>query len=122
MNLSFMGNFQFKFNESVRSNEFGVSGGLSFPKFFPLPYTMFPGAVPRTDVSVSYNYQDRPEYTRNIISTSYGYSGSVKNRFFYQAYPLQMNIVRLFNLDSDFYDSLAADPFLRNAYQNHFDR
>ena len=121
LNLSFMGNFQFKFNDSVRSNEFGVSGGLSFPKFFPLPYSLFTGAIPRTDVNLSYNYQDRPEYTRYIISTSYGYSGNVSNKFFYQAYPLQMNIVRLFNLDPDFYDSLAADPFLKNAYQNHFD-
>jgi outer membrane protein assembly factor BamA len=116
-----MGNFQFKFNDSVRSNEFGVSGGLSFPKFFPLPYSLFTGAIPRTDVNLSYNYQDRPEYTRYIISTSYGYSGNVSNKFFYQAYPLQMNIVRLFNLDPDFYNSLAADPFLKNAYQNHFD-
>ena len=121
LNLSFMGNFQFKFNDAVRSNEFGVSGGLSFPKFFPLPYSMFTGAVPRTDVNVSYNYQDRPEYTRNIISTSYGYSGNVRNRFFYQAYPLQMNIVKLSDLDEGFYDSLADDPFLKNAYQNHFD-
>ena len=121
LNLSFMGNFQFKFNDSVRSNEFGVSGGLSFPKFFPLPYRLFTGAVPRTDVNISYNYQNRPEYTRNIISTQYGYSGNVKNRFFYQAYPLQMNVVRLFDLDPDFYDSLADDPFLRNAYQDHFD-
>ena len=121
LNLSFMGNFQFKFNDSVRSNEFGVSGGLSFPKFFPLPYSLFTGAIPRTDVNLSYNYQDRPEYTRYIISTSYGYSGNVSNKFFYQAYHLQMNIVRLFNLDPDFYNSLAADPFLKNAYQNHFD-
>ena len=121
LNLSFMGNFQFKFNDSVRSNEFGVSGGLSFPKLFPLPYSLFTGAIPRTDVNLSYNYQDRPEYTRYIISTSYGYSGNVSNKFFYQAYPLQMNIVRLFNLDPDFYNSLAADPFLKNAYQNHFD-
>ena len=121
LNLSFMGNFQFKFNDAVRSNEFGVSGGLSFPKFFPLPYSMFTGAVPRTDVNISYNYQDRPEYTRNIISTSYGYSGNVRNRFFYQAYPLQMNIVKLSDLDEGFYDSLAEDPFLKNAYQNHFD-
>jgi outer membrane protein assembly factor BamA len=121
LNLSFMGNFQFKFNDSVRSNEFGVSGGLSFPKFFPLPYRFFTGAVPRTDVNISYNYQNRPEYTRNIISTSYGYSGNVRNRFFYQAYPLQMNVVRLFDLDPDFYESLADDPFLKNAYQDHFD-
>jgi outer membrane protein assembly factor BamA len=121
LNLSFMGNFQFKFNDDVRSNEFGVSAGLSFPKFFPLSYRHFRGAVPKTDVNVSYNYQSRPEYTRNILSTSYGYSGSVKNRFFYQAYPLQLNIVRLFDLDKDFYNTLVNDPFLRNAYQDHFD-
>ncbi len=121
LNLSFMGNFQFKFNDAVRSNEFGVGAGLSFPRFFPLPYRYFKGAVPRTDINLSYNYQDRPEYTRNIISTSYGYTGSLKGKFFYQAYPLQMNIVRLMNLDPDFYNTLANDPFLRNAYQDHFD-
>ena len=121
LNLSFMGNFQFMLRDAVRSNEFGVSGSLSFPKFFPLPYRYFKGAVPRTDVNLTYNYQDRPEYTRNIIATSYGYNGSVGNKFYYQAYPLQLNIVRLFNLDPDFYEDLADDPFLRNAYQNHFD-
>ena len=121
LNLSFMGNFQSNFNDSVRSNEFGMSGGLSFPKFFPLPYSLFTGAIPRTDVNLSYNYQERPEYTRNIISTSYGYSGNVKNHFFYQAYPLQMNVVRLFDIDPDFYESLSDDPFLRYAYQDHFD-
>ena len=121
LNLSFMGNFQFKFNNSIRSNEFGVSASLSFPKFFPLPYRFFNGAVPRTDVKFSYNYQSRPEYTRNIISTQYGYNGDLDNRFFYQAYPLQLSIVRLFDLDNTFYNSLVNDPFLRNAYQNHFD-
>ena len=121
LNLSFMGNFQFKFNEDVRSNEFGVSGSLSLPKFLLLPYRYFEGAIPRTDFNASYNYQSRPEYTRNIISTSYGYNGNVKNRFYYQIYPMQLNVVKLFNLDEDFYKTLANDPFLRNAYQNHFD-
>lgn len=121
LNLGFMGNFQFKFNDKVRSTEFGVSAGLSFPKFFPLPYRYFKEAVPRTDINVSYNYQDRPEYTRNIISTSYGYLGNVKSRFFYQVYPVQMNIVNLFKIDPGFHETLANDPFLKNAYQNHFD-
>lgn len=121
LNLSFMGNFQFKFNDDIRSNEFGVGAGLSFPRFFPLPYKYFKGSVPRTDINISYNYQDRPEYTRNIISTSYGYTGSLKGKFFYQAYPIQMNIVHLVNLDPNFYNTLANDPFLRNAYQDHFD-
>ncbi len=121
LNLSFMGNFQFKFNDDVRSNEFGVSAGLSLPRFFPLPYKYFTGAIPRTDINFSYNYQNRPEYTRNILSTSFGYTGNVQNQFFYQVYPLQLNVVRLFDLDSDFYSTLANDPFLRNAYQDHFD-
>ena len=121
LNLSFMGNFQFKFNDDVHSNEFGVSGSLSLPKFLFLPYRYFKGAIPRTDFNASYNYQNRPEYTRNISSTSYGYNGNVDNRFYYQIYPVQLNIVKLFNLDEDFYKTLANDPFLRNAYQNHFD-
>ena len=121
LNLSFMGNFQFKFNDSVRSNEFGVSGSLSLPKFLFLPYRYFKGTIPRTDFKLSYNYQDRPEYTRNIISTSYGYNGNINNRFFYQVYPVQLNVVKLFDIDEDFYKTLANDPFLKNAYQNHFD-
>ena len=121
LNLSFMGNFQFKFNDDIRSNEFGVSAGLSFPRFLLLPYSLFPGAIPRTDFNISYNYQSRPEYTRNIIATSYGYNGNIGGRFFYQIYPVQLNIVRLFNLDQSFYNTLARDPFMRNAYQDHFD-
>lgn len=121
LNLSFIGNFQHKFKSTIRSNEFGVSASLSFPNFFPLPYRYFKGAIPRTDVSMSYNYQSRPEYTRNIISTSYGYNGNIRNRFFYQVYPLQLNIVQLSKLDADFIDNLEKDPFLYNAYQNHFD-
>lgn len=122
LNLGFMGNFQFKFKEAnVRSNEFGVNTGLSFPKFLGLPYRIFTGPVmPRTDVNLSYNYQSRPEYTRHIISGSYGYNVSYKN-FFFQAYPLQLSIVRLTDLDSDFYKALANDPYMRNSYSNHFD-
>ena len=122
LNLSFMGNFQFMYNNSsIKSNEFGVSGSLSLPRFFPLSYSHFKAAIPRTDINVSYNFQHRPEYRRNIISTSYGYNGNIDNRFYYQAYPIQLNIVRLLDLDPDFYNSLANDPFLKDAYQDHFD-
>ena len=121
LNLSFMGNFQFRPNDETRSTEFGVSAGLSFPKFLFLPYRLFKGAVPRTEVNVSYNYQNRPEYTRNIISTALGYTGNIRGRLFYQFYPLQLNIVRLFNLDPDFYNGIKNDPFMRNSYQDHFD-
>lgn len=122
LNLSFMGNFQFKFrNSDVHSTEFGVSAGLSLPEFLGLPSRIFVGPnVPRTDINLSYNYQNRPEYQRNIISASYGYSASFK-KFFYQIYPLNVSVVRLNKLDEEFYNALASDPFMRNSYTNHFD-
>ena len=121
LNLSFMGNFQFKFYDPIRSNEFGVSAGLSFPKFLGLPYSVFTGPnIPRTEINTSYNYQDRPEYTRNLFSTSFGYSG-VFRKMNYQLYPLQLNIVQLSHMDEDFYETLSRNPFMRYAYQNHFD-
>lgn len=124
LNLGFLGNFQFKYDDrSVKSNEFGVSAGLSFPEFLGLPNSIFHGpSLPRTEINASYNYQNRPEYTRNTISTSYGYSGSLRNgKFFYQFYPIQAKIVRLTNLDPNFYTTLSGNPFMRDAYQNHFD-
>ena len=124
LNLGFLGNFQFKYDDrSVKSNEFGVSAGLSFPEFLGLPNSIFHGpSVPRTEINASYNYQNRPEYTRNMISTSFGYSGSLrKGKFYYQFYPIQAKIVRLSNLDQNFYTTLSGNPFLRDAYQNHFD-
>lgn len=124
LNLGFLGNFQFKYDDrSVKSNEFGVSAGLSFPEFLGLPNSIFHGpSLPRTEINASYNYQNRPEYTRNMISTSYGYSGSLRNgKFFYQSYPIQAKIVRLTNLDPNFYTTLSGNPFMRDAYQNHFD-
>lgn len=79
LNLSFTGNFQFKPNSSTRSTELGVSAGIKFPKFIFVPVQRFKKAVPSTEIKASYNYQNRPEYTRNIISYSFGYSGSYKN-------------------------------------------
>ena len=42
-------------------------------------------------------------------------------RFFYQFYPLQLNAVRLYNLDEAFYRTLESNPFMRYTYQDHFD-
>lgn len=124
LDIGFLGNFQFKYNDrSVRSNEFGVSASISFPEFLGLSNSRFKGPqIPRTEISASYNYQNRPEYTRNMISTSFGYTGTLfDKKFSYQLYPVQAKIVRLYNLDPDFYNTLASNPIMRNAYQNHFD-
>lgn len=119
LNLGFMGNFQFKFNDPVKSTELGVSAGISTPNFLLLPDKIFKYSVPRTDINLSYNYQNRPEFTRNLISLNYGYNWS-SGRFFYRVNPMQLNIVKLNNISPDFFENLT-DPFLKNSYKNHFD-
>ena len=52
LNLAFMGNFQRKFKSNIRSDEFGVTAGLSLPRFLGLPYEYFKGPnVPRTEIN-----------------------------------------------------------------------
>lgn len=122
LNLSFMGNFQFKPNDPTRSNEFGVSAGLSLPRLLGRSNRFVKGSdIPRTEINASYNYQNRPEYTRNIISTSFGYSGIYQNRLTYQFYPLQISIVHLDDMNESFYETLSRNPFMKYAYQDHFD-
>lgn len=122
LSLGFLGNFQFRPSDNVRSTEFGVSAGLTLPRFLGMPNSSFKGAfIPRTEIKTSYNYQDRPEYTRNIVSASYGYTGRFYRHFFYQFFPLQVNVVGMHDIDPEFYKSLENNPFMRYTYQNHFD-
>lgn len=120
LTLGFMGNFQYKLNEPISSSEFGISTSLSIPSFLLVPDSLFRWAPPRTDINVSYNYQNRDEFTRNLISFSYGYNWGSHDKFFFTVTPLQLNVIKLFNLNPLFYESLN-DPFLRNSYRNHFD-
>ena len=122
LNLGFMGNFQFMLDQSTRANEFGVSVGLTFPKFLGIPYNDRDVNLPNTELNASYNYQGRPEYTRSIISTSLGYSGTARGkRFSYQFYPLQFNMVRLYNITPEFSATMDKNPIMRYSYQDHFD-
>jgi len=119
--VSFMGDFQFKPHSDVHSTELGVSTSLSVPNFLLAPDRWFQNAVvPRTEFISSYSYQKRPEYTRNILSASYGYTWNAYGKWFFKANLLQANIVKLYNLDTAFYKNLN-DPFLRNSYKDHFD-
>ncbi len=118
--LGFMGNFQFKLKDPARSSELGVSSSLSIPDFLLLPDKIFTTTIPRTDISISYNYQNRPEFTRNLLSLNYGYNWKMGDRFFYKVNPIQLSVIRLSNLSPLFYQNLS-DPFLKNAYKNNFD-
>ncbi len=121
-NLGLKGNFQFKTKDKIRSTEFSVSSSLRIPKLIGLPNSLFRGPnLPHTDLTLGFSYQDRPEYKRMMISTSFGYTGNFRRNFTYQFFPFQANIVRLGNISESFAERLVADLFLLNAYSDHFD-
>jgi Outer membrane protein/protective antigen OMA87 len=121
LNLGLMGNFQFKLNDPVRSTEAGGAASISFPTLlFPVPQRWFSSYSPVTEVGMSYSYQQRPEFTRNIVSANFGYQWRARGRFYFRLNPIQLNIVSLYAVDSTFYKGLN-DPFLINSYQDHFD-
>ncbi len=124
LNIGLKGIFQFNPDEDVKSTEFGATVGISFPKLLGLDNAMIQGPVlPRTDISAAFNYQNRPEYRMSSISAAFGYSGSLGNRrVFYQLYPFQANVVRVFDISETFYNSVVAqNPYMLNIYQDHFD-
>lgn len=121
LNLAFSGNFQFGVKDPARSTEFGASANISLPKFLFFPETVFKRVIPRTDFTLAYNYQQRPEYTRNMITAGYGYSwNSASKRWAFQINPARVNIVKMSNLTPSFYE-MIKDPFVKDSYIDHFD-
>lgn len=121
-NLAFSGDFQYRLSDETKAIEYGISAGLSLPKFLGLPYTAFKGPrIPRTEINAAYNYQERPEYNRAVVSAAFGYSGVSRGKVSYKVFPLRANFVRLFGLDSGFARTLERNPFMRYAYQDHLD-
>ncbi len=122
LNVSFMGNFQFHPKTKVRATECGVTASLRFPTFLGLPNRLFKGPyIPRTDIAAAFNYQDRPEFKRTMISASYGYSGNIGPKMMFQLNLFKLNIVRIFNMTEEFENRIMNDPFMIQAYSNHFD-
>lgn len=122
LSLSAKGDFQFKFNDPTRATEVGLAAGLSFPTFVFLPDRVFKVVVPRTDVSLTYNYQSRPEYTRNMFGGSFGYTWNIPSRkWVFKGNLLQSNIVKMSNCSAEFLQSIATNPSLLESYQSHFE-
>lgn len=122
LNLSLMGNFQVSAKDkNVNATEFGVNAGLSFPTFLFIPEQRLKNDSPRTEINLSYNYQQRPEYLRNMIGANFGYSwANARKTWYFQVYPLQLNIVNMSNESAGFLESLK-DPFIMDTYKDHFD-
>ena len=122
LNLGLKGNFQFKPNDTASSTEVSVTSSLRFPKFIGLPNRLFKGPnIPRTEISLAFNYQNRPEYRRTVISSAFTYSGRFSDRLYYQFSPLRANIARIFNISDSFVEYISDNAYLMQLYSDKFD-
>lgn len=101
--------------------EYAFDLGVMFPKFkFPFLKKDFKQKVlASTELAVSFNYQQRPEYTRVIAGAGWRYHWSRGHKTRQTLDLIDINYVYLPKSKQNFLDSIA-NPLLRYAYEDHF--
>lgn len=107
-------------NLDFNTREFGLETGITLPKFLsPLrKKTVFGFQIPQTKVSIGYNYQHRPDYTRTISTLRFGYqwkSSEYITQFFNL---LDFNFVNLSSFNESFINSIK-DYYIKSSFTNH---
>ncbi len=107
-----------------RYMEYAGEVGITFPKFeAPFLSNYFKRRMKAsTEFSVSFNYQERPEYTRIIAGAGWKYHWSYRiNNIRHRFDLIDINYVYLPKSTLNFLDQIApTNPLLRYSYEDHF--
>jgi len=106
-----------------RYMEYSADLALSMPEFkAPISRRIRRRIQASTEVNLSLNYQERPEYTRVISTAGWSYKWvdfRKNNRHTFT--PIDINYVYLPASTNDFINEIAPDnPLLRYSYEDHF--
>ena len=119
---SISGNFEGLINN--RYTEYAAEVGLTFPKFeAPFLSKQFKQKIlASSEVALSLNYQERPEYTRVIAGAGWKYKWSNRSNTVRRTFDLiDINFVYLPRSTINFIDDIAPqNPLLRYSYEDHF--
>lgn len=103
--------------------EGGIQATITFPKFFaPINQYRFPKYFrPKTNISVGYNFQMRPDYDRSIALASYGYFWKPDVRQSHKLTLLDMNVVKI-DKTAPFEEKIKSynNKRLYEQYSDHF--
>ena len=118
---SLSGNFEGLINNSY--TELGAEVGLSFPRFvFPFLSRSYKRNVRATsEVSLNFNFQQRPEYTRVIAGAGWKYQWSNRRGTERRTFDMvDVSVVSLPRSTIDFLNTVAPlNPLLRYSYEDH---
>ncbi len=109
-------------NEYAWMKEIGGDVRLSFPKFLaPLKMEKFVRRFyPKTAITIAYNYQSRPDFTRSIANISYSYNWEGNKYFKHSIWPFEVNYVQIYENRSNknYLDSMRR-TWLGFSFEDH---
>ncbi|MDE6268705.1 MAG: BamA/TamA family outer membrane protein [Muribaculaceae bacterium] len=118
---SLSGNFEGLINNSY--TEMATEVGITFPKFMsPFLSRRFKQRMKAaTEFAVSFNYQERPEYTRIIAGAAWKYKWQQRQNTIRREFDLiDLSLVSLPRSTIDFLNTVAPqNPLLRYSYEDH---
>jgi outer membrane protein assembly factor BamA len=99
--------------------EYSGEAKIQFPKFLlPNAQTFVRKYNPRTELSFSYNYLERPDYTISTAKMAFGYNWKGNKYTSFQVLPINLNYVRLLSI-SDTFKNQISNTVLQYSFQNH---
>jgi len=109
-------------NSSLDFNtqELGFESSLTFPKFlsFIKWKRMFIFQIPETKLTVGYNFQSRPDYTRTITNLKFGYNWKTTNFQFHTLNLIDLNFVNIYKPNPAFINSIK-DLYIKSSFTDH---
>lgn len=115
--MEYIANSTSDFNRMI---EFGVDAKLDVPQFW-LPIRaerLQQKYSPRTAMNFSYNYQQRPDFTRTIGNTSFGYNWKSAATMTHQINVIDLNYVSVSNMSENF-SNFIRGKYIESSYQSH---
>ena len=97
-----------------------MEGSLTIPKFLsPVRgQRLFNYEVPQTSLTLGYNYQRRPDYTRTITNFKFGYNWKTSTARNHSLSLVDLNYVNLYEFNEDFINSIK-DLYIKSSFTDH---
>jgi outer membrane protein assembly factor BamA len=106
-------------NTYTNTLEIGAEVGLQVPKFM-LPFKneqFIKKYNPRTQLSSSYHYLRRPDYTHTVANITFGYLWKKSTNSSYIVNPFDINVVKLLSA-TEVFTKQIENSFLRYSFSN----
>lgn len=101
------------------AQEVGITAGLSFPRFLA-PFHLSPNSrasQPRTRLEISFDYQNRPYYRRNLTSARWAYNWKQGESSTFALRPVDINWIDVKSVDQAFLSDIN-NQYLRTSFES----